>query len=118
MHYSLAEMGEIRRLRVQLIWALVMMLFAATVTVFYTLGELFRGSSSERVGEVFGNLYIAASYLWVVYASYRLARALDPRFYHYWAITALMLLPVVNLITLASLFMNSAQVLAGPKAFR
>jgi hypothetical protein len=118
MHYSLAEMGEIRRLRAQLIWALVMMLFAATLTAFLTLGELFRGGSSERVGEVFGNLYIAASYLWVVYTSYRLARALDPRFYYYWSITALLLLPVVNLIALASLFLNSAEVLAGPKGFR
>jgi hypothetical protein len=114
MHYSLAEMDEIRRWRKHLIWAFVILAVASGVHFVLSIGEAFLAGVSEQPGPV-SIAPVGAIYLWAVFIAYRLAKALDPRFYYYWTITALMFLPVVNLIVIISLFMDSGRVLAGPK---
>ncbi len=117
MHYSLAELDEIRRWRKHLIWAFVILALASGVYLFVSIGEAFLAGVSERPNAVSVSP-VGAIYLWAAFIAYRLAKALDPRFYYYWAITALMLLPVVNLIVIISLFMDSGRVLAGPRMYK
>lgn len=117
MHYSLAEMDEIRRWRKHLIWVFVIFALASGVQVFVSIGEAFlAGVSEQPKADPISPIY--AIYLWAALIANRLAKALDPRFFYYWTITALMFLPVVNMFVFISLFMDAGRVLAGPKIYK
>ncbi len=115
MHYSLAEKGEIRRLRKHLIWACVILALVSVVYFFVIIGEAFLAGGEPPSAA--STTPIMAIYLWMALTANRLAKALDPRFYYYWTITALLFFPVVNLIAITSLFMNAGRVLADPRIY-
>lgn len=119
MYYSLAEMDEIRRLRKHLIWAFVIGALASGFQLFVTIGEAFLAGVSEQPSTVSTTFpIVGVFYLWMAFITYRLAKILEPRFYYYWTVTALMFLPAVNLIVIISLFIDSGRVLAGPKIYK
>lgn len=119
MHYSLADLDEIRRLRKQLIWAFVVLALASGIQLFAAIGEAFLAGVSEPQSTVHTTFpMVGIIYVWMAFIAYRMAKALDPRFYYYCAVTALMFLPAINLIVIISLFMESGRVLAGPKIYK
>jgi len=118
MHYSPEEMDEIRRLRKYLILAFVIGALASGVQLFAAIGEAFLAGVSEQPSTVSTTFpIVGVLYLCMAFIAYRLAKALDPRFYYYWTVTALMFFPAVNLIVIISLFWDSGRVLAGPKIY-
>jgi hypothetical protein len=115
MYHSLAELDEIRRWRKHLIWAFILMALSSGIQLFVAIGEAFLARVSEQPSTLSATTpIVGVIYFWMAFIAYRLAKALDPRFYYYWAITALMFLPFVNLVVMISLFMDSGRVLAGP----
>ena len=71
---------------------------------FVSIGKAFLAGISEQPNAA-SISPVAAIYLWGAFIANRLAKVLDPRFHYYWTITALMFIPVVNLIAIISLFM-------------
>jgi len=117
MHYSLTEMDEIRRWRKHLIWVSVIFALVSGAHLFVSIGKAFLAGMSEQPNAA-SISPVVAIYLWGAFIANRLAKVLDPRFYSYWTYTALMFFPVVNLIAIISLFMESGRVLAGPKIYK
>lgn len=117
MRHSLAEMDEIRRLRKHLIWVFVFLTLASVAHLLVSIGEAFLAGVS-RQPDAASITPVVVIYLWAALIAFRLAKALDPRVHYYWAMAALMFLPVVNLMAIISLFMESGRVLAGPRIFK
>jgi amino acid transporter len=102
-----------RRCRNNLLWSLVFLVVVMTITSFFLYAEMWRGSA-HGAEALMRNPFFLLSYVWVSVAVFRLARAINPRWYFLLPVMVIFLL--IPPAAIAFLPIKASQIYARLKA--
>lgn len=113
MLYTPLEKEGLRRCRKNLLWSLLSLAAVCTVTWFFVVSAMFKGSSPAEMGEVMLNAFVLLGFAWTSIAVFRLARLMNPRFYFWFPI--MLSLPLVPYLIIPFLLIKASNIIRRPE---